>query len=152
LMRQGYQSVALIDVKPFIQTPDSWDHVMPMYTLYVSSMVQKIKSESVVRAAMQDERVAKLRPNNNGTIAEINKGLNAKYLANTSLVQVTFDSDQKDAKDFAPAILRAIVHQYENRLRDFGEANFASKVKVHDQQIATFEQQLTNLQQQIDEM
>jgi len=152
LMRQSLQSVALIDVKPYITTPDSWDHVMPMYTLYVSSMVQKIKSESVIRGAMQDERVAKMRPNNNATIAEINKGLNAKYLANTSLVQVTFDSDQKDAREFAPAVLQAIVHQYENRLRDLGEATFADKVNAHQRQIAGYEQQLTTFQHQIDEM
>lgn len=152
LPRTSFQSVGLLEIKPVTPTIDNWERVMPMYNYYVASVVQKIKSERVIKGAMEDATVLSFRPNTPETLAEITKGLNAKYIANTSLVQVTFESDAKDAKRFAPPVVSAIIHAYEDRLREFDEAEFQNRMDMRKSSQTRLESEVTNLQQEIDRL
>ena len=150
LMRQTFQSIGLIEIQPVSENADNSEHIMPMYSLYVTSVVQKVKSEKVINEAMKDPNVRRFRPDAPATFAEINKGLLAKYVPGTTLVQVTFDSDAKDAKDFAPVLVQAIVHAYENKMVEQDEVNFKVKQDRQNGNLSTLDNQINDLQKEID--
>ena len=54
------------------------------------------------------------RPNTPGALSEFKKAISAKYVPGTTLIQITYSSDAKDAKEVVQDAVSSLVHAYEN--------------------------------------
>ena len=111
--RPGYKSDGLIEVKPIIPDIDSYDRVMLMYGTHMQSQVAWLKSERLIRMALDRPEWRKARPDFGPDLAfAFNQNLTVTYLKNTPLIQVTYaDADPK----VAPVAVRAVIATYKEK-------------------------------------
>jgi hypothetical protein len=139
LPRPAYQSMGLIEIKPVTPTLENWDHVMPMYNYYVSSVVTKVVSDRYINKAMTDPAWRAHRPNSPAALAEFKKAITAKYVPGTTLIQITYSSDAKDAKEMVQDAVASLVRAYNNE-------NSTSEDDLYYQQKGLWQKYITNNQ------
>ena len=108
-----YESNGLIEVKPVVPDIDSYDRVMLMYNTHMQSQVAWLKSERLVRAAMERPEWKRANPGMGPSAAPaFNQNLTVEHLRNTPLIQITYaDRDP----DVAPAAVKAVIGVYRER-------------------------------------
>jgi Mrp family chromosome partitioning ATPase/uncharacterized protein involved in exopolysaccharide biosynthesis len=111
--RPAYKSDGLIEVKPIIPDIDSYDRVMLMYGTHMQSQVAWLKSERLIRFALDRPEWKNVKPDFGPDMAfAFNQNLTVTYLKNTPLIQVTYsDPDPK----VAPVAVRAVINTYKER-------------------------------------
>ncbi len=149
LPRPGYQSVGLIEIKPVTPTLDDWDRVMPMYQYYVSSVVQKIVSDRFLNAAMTDPRWLAHRGNSPADLAEFKRSISAKYVPGTTLIQVTYSSDAKDAKQVCQDAVQALIKAYDTNYVDDHESDYQLVEGVYKRKITDDNAKIAQTQEEL---
>lgn len=113
MQRPAYKSDGLVEIKPIIPDIDSYDRVMLMYGTHMQSQVAWLKSERLIRFALDRPEWKAVKPGFGPDMAAIfNQNLTVTYLKNTPLLQVTYaDPDPK----VAPVAVRAVINTYKER-------------------------------------
>lgn len=111
--RPAYKSDGLIEVKPIIPDIDSYDRVMLMYGTHMQSQVAWLKSERLIRLALERPEWKAAKPGFGPDLAAVfNQNLTVTYLKNTPLIQVSYsDADAK----VAPVAVRTIINTYKEK-------------------------------------
>ncbi len=135
LPRPSYQSIALMEIKPVTPTLNDWDRVMPMYNYYVTSVVTKVVSDRYINAAMHDRHWLAHRPDSPAALAEFKKALSAKYVPGTTLIQLTFSSDAKDARDLCQDAVTSLVSAYESQNQSSDENDYQWRKGIYNKKV-----------------
>ena len=151
LPRPSYQSVGLIEIKPVTPTLDDWDRVMPMYQYYVSSVVQKIVSDRFITEAINDPRWKQHRPNTPtpAALAEFKQAISAKYVPGTTLIQVTYSSDAKDAKLICQDAVQSLIKAYDTNYVDDHESDYQLVEGVYKRKITDDNAKIAQTQEEL---
>lgn len=112
LPRPAYQSIATMEVKPVITTPELYDKTMPMYQQFVNTVMAKIHSERVMNRAMSYPDWLAHRSNNQEALAEFSKNLTVRFPAGGTIIDVIYTDDHKDARTVCPIAVSCVVRAY----------------------------------------
>ncbi|HWE94418.1 MAG TPA: AAA family ATPase [Tepidisphaeraceae bacterium] len=113
LPRPAMESTGLIEIKAVVPTINDYDKIMPMYQQYVSTVIAKIHSERVIKEAMRNPEWVARRPSSPDSVAEFSKNLAVKSMPNSTLIQVVYTDDHKDAKEICPIAVSSIIKTYQ---------------------------------------
>jgi succinoglycan biosynthesis transport protein ExoP len=143
LPRPAMESVGLIEIKPYIPNMDATDKYIPLYQMYVASVVAKIHSERVIKEAMRNPEWLARRPGTTSeALTEFSKNVVVKPLPNTDMIQVMYTDDHKDAKDVCAVAVASVIKTYQDL---YGNDD----VRDLDVRIDYWKGQITKLNQQI---
>jgi succinoglycan biosynthesis transport protein ExoP len=128
--RPAVESNGMIEIKALVPTPNDWDKVMPMYNAYVSSVVAKLQSERVLKAAIASPAWQECRPGpSQSELAGFSKALVVKYVPNTELIELTYTDNRRDSSEVAPIAIKAVISAYQNLFADQDMAEVKQKVE-----------------------
>jgi Mrp family chromosome partitioning ATPase/flagellin-like hook-associated protein FlgL len=128
--RPAVESNGMIEIKALVPTPNDWDKVMPMYNAYVSSVVAKLQSERVLKAAIASRAWQACRPGSSqADLAHFSKALVVKYVPNTELIELTYTDNRRDSSAVAPIAIKAVINAYVDLFADQDMAEVKQKVE-----------------------
>jgi capsular exopolysaccharide synthesis family protein len=117
LPKPAYESVGVIRIDPVITGQDG-DKVLPLYQNYIANVMVELKSEPVVREAMESPAWRQVRPYSGEVpppdqVAQFVGNLTVKPVPLTSeMIQVIYDDNHKDAKDVSQVAVRSVLDAF----------------------------------------
>lgn len=144
LPKPMYESAAILKVDPIIPGPIQ-DQVRPFYQNLVADLLVELKTDKVIRRAMQDPEWKKLRPYQGDyppaeQVAEFSKNLTVRPVPLTpEMIQILYDDSRPDGKQVAPVAVRALLTAFRNEWTDPETNSLDQKIAYHNDKIRDLE-------------
>jgi capsular exopolysaccharide synthesis family protein len=113
--KPAYRSDATIEVNTIVpRIGEDVDKVMVAQGAYIQKQMFKLKSERVVKQAMQNPKWKRLRPQSGPeAIADFEKNLTVSLPPrSTNLIQVSYSDDHKDSKDVVQVAVASVIQAF----------------------------------------
>lgn len=120
LPKPSYESVGVVRIDPVITSIDQ-DRLLPLYQNYIANVMVELKSEPVVREAMESPDWRKLRPYPGDVpppeqVTQFGSNLTIKLVPQTmEMIQVIYDDNRNDGKDVAQVAVRSVLEAFKSR-------------------------------------
>lgn len=117
LPKPSYESVGVVRIDPIIQGPET-AQLVPLYQDYISNVMVELKSESVIREAMQLPAWRQVRSYPGDVpppdqVTQFSNNLSVKPIPFTpEMIQVVYDDNHKDGKDVAQVAVQCVLDAF----------------------------------------
>jgi succinoglycan biosynthesis transport protein ExoP len=137
LPKPSYQSAATIKINPIVPLPGVEDKVLPLYQNYLANVMVELRSEPVVREAMESPAWKQVRPYPGDVpppeqVTQFVSNLTVKSMPFApEMIQVIYDDNHKDAKEVAQVAVRSVLDAFKSRFIDNDEESTRLKEKIN---------------------
>jgi polysaccharide biosynthesis transport protein len=144
--KPAFESVAIVRVDPIIVDKDQpGNSVLPLYQDYVANLMIELKTEKVIRRAMQTPEWKQVRPYAGDypppeQVAEFAKDLTVKPVPFTpEMIQLIYDDSRPDSKQVAQVAVRSILNGFRSEWTDREADSLETKIAYHSNKVRDLE-------------
>ena len=157
LPKPTFESVAIVRIDPQLARPGVNNDPLPYFQSYTANMMVELKSEPVVREAMQSPAWRAVRPYAGTTpppdqVTQFVNNLTVKLVPFTpEMIQVIYDDGRKDGKDVAQIAVQSVLEAFKTHWTDSEADSVKAKIAWNSQQKDAVERQIAADKQAIAE-
>jgi polysaccharide biosynthesis transport protein len=145
--KPAYRSDGLIEIDPRVPRREELDKVMVMAGAYIQSTMAKLKSETVVKAAMRDPRWLQVRPqdkaDNARAVANFNTNLTVAVPPKSqNFIQISWSDNAPDASKVAPVAVACVLDAYKRNFSSQDLKDIDERIEYWRKQRSIYEQQI----------
>jgi capsular exopolysaccharide synthesis family protein len=150
LPKPSYESVAIVKIDPMLNRPGPDNGLLPLFQSYTANMMVELKSEPVVREAMQCAAWRQVRPYTGDAppadqVTQFVSNLTVKPVPFTpEMIQVIYDDGHKDGKDVAQIAVRSVLGAFKTHWTDTEADLVKAKIAWNSQQKDSIERQIAS--------
>ncbi len=124
-----------------------------MYLQYVNTVIATLKSERVIKEAMRNPAWKKHRPApSDAYLGEWNRNLLIKTVPYSSITQIAYTDEHKDAQTVAPIAVQSLIKAYMDLYGDDEKIATDRKIAVWNNQKTLLEQKIHNNTTLVDQL
>ena len=162
LPKPTYESIAIVRIDPIVVLPGTENSSIPFYQSYVANVIVELKSEPVIREAMQTPTWKQVRPYAGDfpppeQVSQFASNVTVKPVPFTpEMIQIIYDDNRKDARDVAQVAVQSVLDAFKSKINDPQEKGLEVKITYNraqkeeaERSIADDKRSIAELNQQI---
>jgi polysaccharide biosynthesis transport protein len=141
LPKPMYESAAILRVDPIIIEKDQGNSVLPFYQNFVADLMVELKTDKVIRRAMQSPEWKSLRPYAGEyppaeQVAEFSRNLTVRPVPMTpEMIQILYDDTRPDSKQVAQVAVKSLLNAFRTEWTDPESNALETKISYHSDKI-----------------